>query len=56
MRVRGRDKMKKGEVIKRLGILSDMSNEEIAINADWVRELARDSYALFKNKDFGKKG
>lgn len=33
--------MKRGEVVKRLDIICDMSNQDIAINAEWIKEVAR---------------
>ncbi|SEL29833.1 hypothetical protein SAMN05518856_109196 [Paenibacillus sp. OK003] len=33
--------MKRHELLKRLENIADMSDEEIAMNADWIRDVAQ---------------
>lgn len=42
--------MKRGEVVKRLDIIRDMSNQDIAINAEWIKEVAQHAYSLLKQQ------
>jgi hypothetical protein len=42
--------MKRYDVLKRLDIITEMKDEEIAINAEWIREVALASLNLIKQK------
>jgi hypothetical protein len=42
--------LKKADVLKRLDVLKDMSDNEITLNAKWIRELATAAYSLIKQK------
>ena len=41
--------MKKSEVKNALDSIREMTNEEIAMNAEYIRKVAEEAYALIKN-------
>ena len=41
--------MTKSEVKNALDEIRDMSDEEIAVNADYLRKVAEEAFALIKN-------
>ncbi|MED1955112.1 hypothetical protein [Brevibacillus centrosporus] len=42
--------MKRGEVFQKLDRIRDMSDEEITLNADWIRQVAGHAYSLLKQQ------
>lgn len=41
--------MTKSEVKNALDDITEMSDKEIAVNADYIRKVAEEAYALIKN-------
>ncbi|AYB39704.1 hypothetical protein [Brevibacillus laterosporus] len=42
--------MKRGEVVQRLERIMDMSDEEVTINAEWIKQVATHAYSLLKQQ------
>lgn len=42
--------MKRGEVVQKLDRIRDMSDEEVTLNADWIRKVAAHAYSLLKQQ------
>ncbi|MEJ8548422.1 hypothetical protein [Brevibacillus borstelensis] len=42
--------MKRGEVVQRLDRIRDMSDEEVTLNAEWIRKVAAHVYCLMKQQ------
>ncbi|MFI8714463.1 hypothetical protein [Brevibacillus brevis] len=42
--------MKRGEVVKKLDRIRDMSDEEVTINAEWIRKVATHAFSLLKQQ------
>lgn len=42
--------VKKYEVLKALDEITEMSDEEMAINQEWIRKVANSAYSLVKQK------
>nr|WP_272898890.1 hypothetical protein [Brevibacillus laterosporus] len=42
--------MKRHEVLSALDRITEMTDEEIEINSDWIRKIALSAYTLIKQK------
>lgn len=42
--------MNKSDVLRRLDTIKDMLDQEIAINAKWIREIAESAYSHLKQR------
>ncbi|GED55775.1 hypothetical protein EDM54_24195 [Brevibacillus borstelensis] len=42
--------MKRGEVVEKLYRIGEMSDEEVKINAEWIRQIARCGASLLKQQ------
>lgn len=42
--------MKRGEVVEKLYRIGEMSDEEVKINAEWIRKIARSGASLLKQQ------
>lgn len=42
--------MKRGEVVQKLNRIRYMSDEEVKLNAEWIRDVATHAYGLLKQQ------
>ena len=43
--------LKRCDVLTRLDSITEMSDEEVALNPDWIREVAESAYCHIKQRD-----
>ncbi|QDS32502.1 hypothetical protein [Brevibacillus brevis] len=42
--------MKRGEVVQKLNHIRYMSDEEVTLNAEWIRKVTANAYSLLKQQ------